>query len=151
MLLLWSVKTLPFGMSGETNSSTLSISRTRSKCCNPQNMMHMYILFCSTLEYHTLLHKEVMPSLVVILLKWCSYTSLVTLSPSCSCLGMLGCERWCGHPMFLTILIALKSNDICVILSWLVNRSLSEVWPCCQVRCSGAHSSVKELGSFQSS
>jgi hypothetical protein len=63
-------------MSGETNSSTSSIFRTRSKYCNPQNMRHMQLLLCSTLEYHTLLYQEVVPSLMTFLMKWCSYTSL---------------------------------------------------------------------------
>ena len=44
LLRLWSVKTFYFRMSGETNSSTSSISRTRSKDCNPQNMKYMHIL-----------------------------------------------------------------------------------------------------------
>ena len=44
LLCLWSVKTFYFRMSGETNYSTSSISRTRSKYCNPQNMNSMYLL-----------------------------------------------------------------------------------------------------------
>ena len=35
-ILLWSVMTTHFRMSGETNSRTSSISRTRTKYCNPQ-------------------------------------------------------------------------------------------------------------------
>ena len=36
LLPLWSVKTFHVGMSGETNSGTLSITRARSKYGNPQ-------------------------------------------------------------------------------------------------------------------
>jgi hypothetical protein len=123
-------------ISGETNSSTSSISRTRSKCCNPQNMSSMQLLLCSTLEYHTLLYQEVVPSLMTFLMKWCSYTSLLTLSLSWSCL-----ECW------LCILLwpsEISSKSYCfeiqgpLHLAWLVNRSLSEVWLCCQVY-SGTH------------
>jgi hypothetical protein len=78
-------------MSGETISSTSSISRTRSKCCNQQNMSSMQLLLCSTLEYHTLLYQEVVPSLMASLMKWCSYTPLLTLSLSWSCLECWVC------------------------------------------------------------
>jgi hypothetical protein len=78
--------------SGETNSRTSSISRTRSKCCNPQNISSMQLLLCSTLEYHTPLYQEVVPSLMTFLMKWCSYISLLTLSLSCLCLECWVCE-----------------------------------------------------------
>ena len=44
LLLLWSVNTFHFRMSGETNSSTSSISRTRSKCCNSRKLKSMRLL-----------------------------------------------------------------------------------------------------------
>jgi hypothetical protein len=72
------VKPFHSKMLGETNSRTLSISRITLKCCNPQNISSMQLLLCSTLEYHTLLYQEVMPSLMTFLMKWCSSTSLLT-------------------------------------------------------------------------
>jgi hypothetical protein len=90
---------------GETNSSTSSISRTRSKWCNLQNLSSMQLLLCSTLEYHTLLYQEVVQSLMTFLMKWCSYTSLLTLSLSWSCL-----ECWVCILMWLSQIL---SNSYC--------------------------------------
>jgi hypothetical protein len=103
-------------MSGETNSRTSSVSRTRSKWCNPQNMSSMQLLLCSTLEYHTLLYQEVVPSLMTFLMKWCSYTSCPPFLWAFRAWNV-GYANWCGHLRFLAILIALKPKEICVILS----------------------------------
>jgi hypothetical protein len=133
----------------ETNSRTSSISRTGSKWCNPQNMSSMQLLLCSTFEYHTLLYQEVVRSLMTFLMKWCSYTSLLTLSPSWSCL-----ECWVCILMWPSkILSKLYCFEIQgpLHLAWLVHRSLSKVWLCFQV-CTFRHtSSVKELGLCQNS
>ena len=88
---------------------------------------------------------------MALLMKWCSYISLLTHPPSCPCLGMLGCLYWCGYPRFLEILIALKSKDVYVILSMIFNQSLSEVWLRSLVFYLGTPFSVKELGSYLSS
>jgi hypothetical protein len=85
------VKPFHSKMLGETNFGTSSISWTRSKWCNSQNISSMQLLLCSTLEYHTLLYQEVVLSLMTFLMKWCSYTSLLTLSPSWSCLECWVC------------------------------------------------------------
>ena len=76
-------------MLGETNSSTLSTSRTGSKCCNPQIKKHHKLLFCSTLECYPLLYLEVVLSLMASLMKWFSCTSLLALLLSCV-LGNVG-------------------------------------------------------------
>jgi hypothetical protein len=55
------------GMSGETNSSTSSISKTKSKCCTLQNMTYMSLMFCSTLKYHPLVYSRVVLSLMTLL------------------------------------------------------------------------------------
>ena len=52
-ILLWSVMTAHFGMLGETNSSTSSISRTRTKCCSLQIKRHW---LASTLFYLRVSH-----------------------------------------------------------------------------------------------
>ena len=49
-----------------------------------------FILFCSTLECHTLIYQEVELSLTTYLMKWCSYISLSTYPLSYLCSRMLG-------------------------------------------------------------
>jgi hypothetical protein len=139
IILLWFVNIFLFGMSRETNSSTSSIFRTRSKCCNSQNMSSMQLLLCSTLEYHTLLYQEVVPSIMASLMKWCSYTSLLTLSPSGSCLECWACILLWPSEIHSKSYCFEIPRTFLSFLAWLVNRSLSEVWLCCQVRNSGTH------------
>jgi hypothetical protein len=124
---------------GETISSTSFISRTRSKSCNPQNISSMQLLLCSTLEYHTLLYQEVVPSLMTFLMKWCSYTSLLTLSPSWSCLECCACVLMWPSKIFSKSYCFEIPRPFMSFLAWLVNRSLSKVSLCCQVRNSGTH------------
>jgi hypothetical protein len=125
--------------SRETNLGTSTISKTKSKWCNPQNMSSMQLLLCSNLEYHTLLYQEVVPSLMTSLMKWCSYTSLLTLSPSWSCLECRVCVlMWPSESLSNSYCFSSQGHFLS-FLGWLVNRSLSKVWLCCQVHNSGTH------------
>ena len=73
------------------------------------------------------------------------------LSLSCSVSGMLDRVYWCGFQIFLAILIALKSKDICFLPCVIGYPITKWSWMCCQFYLFSCTSSVKELGSYQNS
>ena len=120
ILPLWSVPAFHFGMSGETNSCTLSISRTRSRCCNLRNQRLVQLLFCSTLGV-TLFYIE-----RSCLASWRTWWSDALTLPYPSISELLGLENVedeyrCGNRIFLANDIVLTSKDCDVILSMIGN------------------------------
>ena len=83
----------------------------RSKYCNPQNQRLVPLLFCSTLECHTLLY--ILRSCLV---SWRTWWSDILTLPYPSTSELLGLEivedaYWGGNRIFLAIDIALTSKD----------------------------------------
>ena len=94
-LLLCSIRTFHLEMLGETNSSTLFISRTRSKFCNSQIKRLHQLLFCSSFECHTLPYQKVVMIFISLLMKWCSYTSSLTFTSKLHARGCWVCMLMC--------------------------------------------------------
>ena len=138
-LLLCSIRTFHFEMLGETNSSTLFISRTRSKFCNSQIKRLHQLLFYSSFEYHTFIYQEVVLNSMALSMKWCSYTSSLTFT---SKLHAWGC--WVNADvciLFRAIHVAFKILGTSVsFLALLVPRSLLEVDHITKFVHSGAYS-----------
>jgi hypothetical protein len=71
---------------------------------------------------------------MTLLMKWCSYTSLLTLSLSWSCLECCVCVFMWPSKIFRKSYCFEIPRTFMSFLAWLVNRSPSKVWLCCQVR-----------------
>ena len=131
-LLSCSIRTFHLGMSGETNSSTLFISRTRSKFCNLQIKRLQQLLFCSTSGYHTLISRGHVEFHGLIDEEILLHVS-THLYLQFSCLRMLG-VYWGVYQILIAIHVALKNlRNICILLSSIGSMGSTWSWPCYQV------------------
>ena len=137
-------------MSGETNSCTLSISRTRSRCCNLRNQRLVQLLFCSTLGV-TLFYIE-----RSCLASWRTWWSDALTLPYPSISELLGLENVedeyrCGNRIFLADDIVLTSKDSDVILSMIGNLIIEPSLTVLPSPLFGCTPSASELDSCRNS
>ena len=131
MLFLWFVKTFHFGMSGETTSGTLAISRTRSKVCDSRSKS--LSSFCSVPPWSVTVFYIKRSCLV----SWRTWWSDALTLPYPSTSELLGLENVedgsrCGNRIFLAVVIVLDPRTLVALLAWLVTHLSS--WVVCMAK-----------------
>ena len=125
------------------------MSRTRSKFCDSRSKS-LFSLFRSTLECHTLLYQEVVPSLMTYLMKWCSYLSLSIYLRAVRARECWGCISLWWSNILKQLILFWNPKTLAALLAWLV--IISSSWVVCVAKSirSGAPS-VNELDSCRNS